>query len=113
MHDKFVIECTYKIQWYTMCILAISLLGIRDFFIFNAGKIKLFKDHLFSNAVMVMLFISDVHYYVPLKLCRTEDNIHLLKITDKFTHKHATPGKSIMTYFRIWLELGYQNFKLH
>ena len=28
-----------------------------------------------------MLFISDVQYYVPLKLCKTAGSIHLFKIT--------------------------------
>ena len=28
-----------------------------------------------------MIFISDVQYYVPIKLCNTAGHIHLLKIT--------------------------------
>ena len=32
-----------------------------------------------------MLFISDVQYYVPVKLCKTADSIHLFKITGKLT----------------------------
>ena len=28
-----------------------------------------------------MLFISDVQYYVPIKLCKTTCSIHLFKIT--------------------------------
>ena len=39
--------------------LVISLLGILGFVIFSAVKLKLFKGHLFSNAVRVILFISD------------------------------------------------------
>ena len=35
----------------------------------------------FSNAVKIMLFISDVQYYVPIKLCKTAGSIHLFKIT--------------------------------
>ena len=29
----------------------------------------------------IMLFISDIQYYVPIKLCKTAGSIHLLKIT--------------------------------
>ena len=36
---------------------------------------------MFSNAVKIMLFISDVQYYVPIRLCKTVGNIHLFKIT--------------------------------
>ena len=35
---------------------------------------------MFSNAVKIMLLISDVQYYVPIKLCKTVGSIHLLKI---------------------------------
>ena len=66
INNKHVIEFTCKIQWYTICILAISLLGIMGFITFNARKLKLLKDHLFSNVPKVMLFISNEQYYVPL-----------------------------------------------
>ena len=29
-----------------------------------------------------MIFISDVQYYVPIKLCKTAGSIHLFKISD-------------------------------
>ena len=35
---------------------------------------------MFSNAVKIMIFISDVQYYIPIKLCNTADSIHLFKI---------------------------------
>ena len=36
---------------------------------------------MFSNAVKVMVFISDVQNYIPIKLCKTAGSIHLFKIT--------------------------------
>ena len=47
-HD---IECTSKIQWFTICLLMISLLRIVIFVIFNVRKLTLFREHLFFNAV--------------------------------------------------------------
>ena len=44
---------------------------------------------MFSNAVKIMLLISDAQYYVPVKLCRTAGSIHLFKITGKLTPKHV------------------------
>ena len=35
---------------------------------------------MFSNAVLIIIFISDVQYYVPIKLCKTTGSIHLFKI---------------------------------
>ena len=48
--------------------LSLSILGILIFIIINARKLKLFREHLFSNIVKIMLFISDAQYYVPVKL---------------------------------------------
>ena len=38
---------------------------------------------LFSNIVKIMLFISDIQYYVLVKLHKTAGSIHLFKITGK------------------------------
>ena len=34
----------------------------------------------FSNAVKIMMFISDMQNYVPIKLCKIAGSIHLFKI---------------------------------
>ena len=36
---------------------------------------------MFPNAVKIMIFISDILYYIPIKLCKTTGRIHLFKIT--------------------------------
>ena len=38
------IECTCKIQWYTICMLSLLILGIVVSIIINARKLKMFKD---------------------------------------------------------------------
>ena len=38
------------------------------------------KRHRFSNAVKIMILISDVPNYIPIKLCKTASSIHLFKI---------------------------------
>ena len=43
-------------------------------------KTKLCKGHIFSNAVKIMLFISDVQNYIPINLCKTAGSKHLFKI---------------------------------
>ena len=60
--------------------------------------IKLCGGQLFSNIIKIMLFISDVQYYIPLKLCKTAGHIHLFKITGMITvdkiklNKHLCMG---------------------
>ena len=43
-------------------------------------KSRLCKGYRFSNAIKLMLFISDVQNYVPIKLCKIAGSIHLFKI---------------------------------
>ena len=43
-------------------------------------KSRLCKGYRFLNAIKIMLFISDIHNYVPIKLCKTAGSIHLFKI---------------------------------
>ena len=69
--------------------LSLSILGIVIFILLNARILKLFRGHLFSNRVKIMLFISDAQYYVPVKLCTTARNIHLFKITGMLTPEHV------------------------
>ena len=49
--------------------------------ILHYRKLKLCKGHMFSNAVKIIIFISDVQNYIPIKLCKTAGSIHLFKIT--------------------------------
>ena len=76
--------------------LSVLILGKVIFIILNTRKLKLFRGHLFSNAVKIMLFISDVQYYVLVKLCRTAGSIHLFKITGKLIPKHFKLQRNIL-----------------
>ena len=81
------IQCTCKIHWHTILMLSFSILGLVILVILKSRKLKLFRRQLFSNAVKIMLFISDTDYYVPIKLCRMVGSIHLFKITGMITPK--------------------------
>ena len=90
------IECTCKIQWYTVYMLGLLILGRVILIILNAKKLKLFTGHLFSNAVKIMLFISDAQYYIPVKMCRTAVSIHSFKITGKLIPDHIKLKRNIL-----------------
>ena len=92
VHD---IECTGKIQWYTICMLSISISGIVIFIILNGRKLKLFRGHPFSNTVKTILFISDAQYYIPVKTCRTAGRIHLFKVTGILFPEHIKLERNI------------------
>ena len=59
------------------------MIGLITFAILQLRRIKLCRGQLFSNVVKIMLFISDIQYYIPVKLCKTAGSIHLFRITGK------------------------------
>ena len=46
----------------------------------HCRRSRLCRGYKCSNAIKIMLFISDVQIYIPIKLCKTSGNIHLFKI---------------------------------
>ena len=61
--------------------LALTIFGLVMVTIPHYRKSKLCRGCMFSNVVKIMIFISDVQYYVPIKLCKTTGSICLFKIT--------------------------------
>ena len=57
-------------QFYIILALSISIIGLLIFAILQVRRIKLCRVQLFSNEVKIMLFISDVHHYILIKLCK-------------------------------------------
>ena len=84
-----VIINTCKIWFYTILALSFSILGLVLYAILLSRKFKMCRRSLFSNVVKIMLFISKVQYYVPLKLCKTAGSIHLFKITGMLTPENV------------------------
>ena len=79
-NEKEYCKCT--VQWYTIAALALMIIGLIIFILITTRKYRIFRGTLFSNAVTVMLFFSDIKQYVPVKLCKTAISIHLFKSLD-------------------------------
>ena len=79
------------------------------FAILQLRRIHLCRGQLFSNVVKIMLFISDVQYYVPVKLCKTAGSIYLFKITGKIMMNKVKLNK-----YYIWdvLEIEWNEVKV-
>ena len=60
---------------------------------------------MYFNAVKIMIFISDVQYYVPIKLCKTTGSIHLFKITGMLKPENIKLNK---TYIWDILEMDWK-----
>ena len=76
-------NCKCTVQLYIILTLSIIMIGLIVFAILQLRRIKLCRGQLFSDVVKIMLFISDVQYYVPVKLCKTAGSIYLFKVTGK------------------------------
>ena len=74
--NKINTEC----KTLTYISLVLTILGLVIVAILHYRKSKLCRGHTFSNTVKIMIFISDVQYYVPIKLCKTAGSIPLFKI---------------------------------
>ena len=67
------------------------------------------EDYKFSNAAKVMLLISDVQNYVPIKLCKTSGGIHLFKIKGTLKSGDINLNRN---YLWDTLEIDWNNVKI-
>ena len=83
--------------------------GLIIFAILQLRRIKLCRGQLLSNVVKTMLFILDVQYYIPVKLCKMAGSIHLFKITGKIMMDKIKLNK-----YYIWevLEIDWSEVKV-
>ena len=96
-------------QFYIILAFSISIIGLVIFAILHVRRIKLCRGQLFSNPFKVMLLISDIQYYVLIKLCKTMGSIQLFKITGILT-----PAKVKLNKHYIWdiLDVDWKEVKV-
>ena len=69
-------------------------------------KSKFCRACMFSNAVKIMVFISDVWNYITIKQCKTAGSIHLFKITGMLKPENKTEQNYIWDTLEIdWKEV--------
>ena len=76
-------KCKCISQFYVTLALSIVIIGLVVFAVLQVRGIRLCRGQLFMNVVKIMIFISDVQYCVPVKLCKMAGSIHLFKISGK------------------------------
>ena len=92
--DMSDILCTCKTQWYIMGMLIIITLGMLYLVTNKIRKTSFCKGRLFSNNTKILLFVSNAHSYVPIKLCRVTGSIHLFKIRGRLNPEHVRLKKN-------------------
>ena len=101
--------CTCKMEWYIMGMLTIIILGMLYIVTNKRRKSSFFKGCLFSNNTKILLFISNTHSYVPIKLCRVARSIHLFRIRGRLNLESVKLKKNW-----IWdvLEIDWSNVNI-
>ena len=54
----------------------------------------IFRKYHYSNTIKIMLFISDIKSYVPIKLCKMSGSIHLFKLTGNINKENIKLHKN-------------------
>ena len=74
----------------------LTILSLIIVMFLNYRKSIFCKGHRFLNAVTIMIFISDVQNYVPIKLCKTAGSIHLFKIIGMLKAENIKSNKNYL-----------------
>ena len=79
------------IIWLSLILLCVIFLTIE---ILN--RMPTFRKYCYSNTIKIMIFLSDIKSYVPIKLCKTSGSIHLFKLTGSINKENITLHKNAL-----------------
>ena len=88
------IESINKEYWIIIIWLSLILLCVLFLTIEKLYRMPIFRKYRYSNTIKIMLFISDIKLYVPIKLCKTSGIIHLFKLTGNIKKENITLHKN-------------------
>ena len=72
------IESINKEYWIIIIWLLLILLCVLFLTIEKLYRMPMFRKYHYSNMIKIMVFISDIKSYVPIKLCKTSGSIHFI-----------------------------------
>ena len=89
-------EAIDKEYWIIIIWLSLILLCVLFLTIEKLYRMPIFRKYRYSNTIKIMLFISDIKSYVPIKLCKTSGSIHLFKLTGSMNKENITLHKNMI-----------------
>ena len=92
--------------WIIIAWLSLILLGIMFLIIEKVHKMPIFRKYQYSNTVKILIFISNIKPYVPVKLCKTSGSIHLFKVMGSLQTEDVSLHRN-----KVWdiLEINWRN----
>ena len=79
------------IIWLSFILLCVLFLTIEKLY-----RMPMFRKYHYSNTIKIMIFLSDIKSYVPIKLCKTSGSIYLFKLTGSIKKENITLHKNTL-----------------
>ena len=89
-------EANTKEYWVIIIWLSLILLCVLFLTIEKLYRMPICRKYHYSNTIKIMLFISDIKLYVPIKLCKASGSIHLFKLMGSINKENKTLHKNTM-----------------
>ena len=89
--------------------ITLTLLSMMIVVLLHYRRSKLCRGYRFLNVVKIVLFISDVQHYIPVKLTKTSGSPHLFKLTGTLNLEDIKLNKN---YLWDTLEINWNKIKL-
>ena len=89
------IGTNYK-YWIITAWLSLILIGVMFLTIVKLYKMPIFRKYQYSNTIKIMMFLSNIKSYVPIKLCKTSGSIHLFKLMGSINRENVTLDRNTM-----------------
>ena len=89
INEEIKTETNYEywiiIVWLSLILLCVMFLTIEKLY-----GMPIFRKYFYSNTIKIMIFLSDIKSYVPIKLCKTSGSIHLFKLMGSINRENIT-----------------------
>ena len=90
------VETIDKEYWIIIIWLSFILSCILFLTIEKLYRMPIFRKCHYSNTIKIMIFISDIKLYVPIKLCKTSGSIYLFKLTGSINKENISLHKNML-----------------
>ena len=103
--EETKIRTNYE-YWIIIAWLSLILIGVMFLTREKLYKMPIFRKYQYSNTIKIMMFLSNIKSYVPIKLCKTSGSFHLFKLMGSINKKNVTLCRNT-----IWdiMEIDWQN----
>lgn len=103
------ITCTCKTTWVSIFLILVLNSMIIIYLIIKARKLKVLHGDEYANSSCLYLFFSNSQYYIPIKICKLNGNMLMLKLNGQLAFE-----KINLQHNALWdvLEFDWQEIQI-